>query len=259
MINEKLKAHATAAIEAGVRRDGRKNDEFRPVRLERGVSHTAHGSSRVTCGQTVVIAGVKMEVGTPYPDTPDEGSLMVGAELLPLSNPSYESGPPSIESIELARVVDRAIRESKSIDLKALCIKSAEKMWIAAADIMPLNADGNLIDVGCLAVLAAMQDARLPKLVDGKPQYEDLSKEHVPMQHTPVIVTVHKVGTAYLVDPTEEEEDYSDARLSIATLEDGRLCALQKGGSGALTIADVDAMTQLAIRVSAKLRDEVLG
>jgi exosome complex component RRP42 len=38
---------------------------------------------------------------------------MVGCELLPISHPSIESGPPGIDAIEIGRVIDRGIRESK--------------------------------------------------------------------------------------------------------------------------------------------------
>ena len=59
--------------------------------VEYGVSaKSAEGSAKVTMGDTVVVAGVKMEFGQTYPDTPDEGSIMVSAELLPLSSPEYE-------------------------------------------------------------------------------------------------------------------------------------------------------------------------
>lgn len=258
MINEKLKQHAEAAIEAGIRRDGRKLEEYRPVSVETGLSSTAHGSAKVTVGDSVIFAGVKLEIGTPYPDTPEEGSLMVSAELLPLSNPNFEQGPPGEESIELARVVDRSIRESKAIDLKQLCITPAVKMWIVAADIAPINANGNLIDISCLAALAAMRDARMPEFKDGVPNFEKLTDEKLPMQHAPVLVTVYKMGKILLVDPTEEEEQYCDARLSIATLEDGKVCALQKGGSAPLTIEEIGRMVEIAQRLGYELREKVM-
>ncbi|HME87067.1 MAG TPA: RNA-binding protein, partial [Candidatus Nanoarchaeia archaeon] len=113
----------------GIRFDGRKPDEFRKMKIEYGVTATAEGSARVTLGDTVVMAGVKMEIGKPYPDTPDQGGLMVGAELLALASPEFESGPPSEWAVEVARVVDRGIRESHAIDVHKLLIKSGEQAW----------------------------------------------------------------------------------------------------------------------------------
>ena len=126
----------------GIRFDGRKPDEFRKMKIEYGIAETAEGSARVTMGDTVVIAGVKMEVGAPYPDTPDKGGLMVGAELLAMSSPDFESGPPSEWAVEVARVVDRGIRESHSIDVHKLVIKKGESVWNVLADICIINDGG---------------------------------------------------------------------------------------------------------------------
>src|SRR5689334_9483200 len=90
-------------MDKGLRLDGRGADDFRKAKVEYGITKSAEGSARVTLGETIVIAGVKMEVSKPYPDTPNQGGLMVGAELLPLSSPEFESGPPSEWAIEVAR------------------------------------------------------------------------------------------------------------------------------------------------------------
>ena len=42
-----------------------------------GVSHCAEGSARVRIGETEVIAGVKLSLEKPYPDTPAQGNLMI--------------------------------------------------------------------------------------------------------------------------------------------------------------------------------------
>ena len=109
MSNE-AREHIIKLFESDTRLDGRKLTEYRQVKVETGVTPNAEGSARVTIGKTDVIVGIKVEVMEPYPDTPNEGSIMVGAELLPLSSPNFEQGPPSIQAVELARVVDRGIR-----------------------------------------------------------------------------------------------------------------------------------------------------
>ena len=111
------------------RLDGRKLDEYRqPITIETNISWTAEGSAKVQIGKTVVLAGVKMSLDKPYNDTPEEGGIMVNAELLPLSSPEYEPGPPGIKAVELARVIDRGIREAKAIDMKQLCVKPRESV-----------------------------------------------------------------------------------------------------------------------------------
>ena len=144
------------------RTDGRKIDEFRKINIETGVIEKAEGSARVKLGNTEVIAGIKLDVGEPFPDKPDEGVLMVGAELSPLASPEFETGPPSETAIELARVVDRGIRESKAIETEKLVIKSKEKVWMVFADIHILNHDGNLIDASGISVMAALLNSKMP-------------------------------------------------------------------------------------------------
>ena len=116
-------------LQHGKRFDGRKDDEFREIKIETGISNKAEGSAKVKIGNTEVIVGVKMDIAEPYPDSPDKGNLMVTAELLPMSNVKYEYGPPRFEAIELGRLVDRGIRESKYINFEKLCIKKGEKVW----------------------------------------------------------------------------------------------------------------------------------
>ena len=119
----------------GKRFDGRKPEDFREISIEGNVSNKAEGSARVRLGKTEVIVGIKMGVAEPYPDSPNKGNLMVTAELLPLSSPRFESGPPRFPAVELGRLVDRAIRESKFIDFEKLCIKEGEKVWSVFIDI----------------------------------------------------------------------------------------------------------------------------
>src|SRR3989339_1242758 len=161
-MNSELRGHLIRLFESNTRLDGRKFTDYRPVKVEVNVTNTAEGSARVIIGKTDVIAGVKMEIMEPYPDTPNEGSIMVGAELLPLSSPEFELGPPGIQAIELARVVDRGIRESKAIDFKKLCITPGKKIWMVIIDICPINDAGNLFDAASLAALAALKDTRYP-------------------------------------------------------------------------------------------------
>jgi exosome complex component RRP42 len=258
-MNSDKKMHIMKALEAGVRIDGRRADEFRPVTFELGVSSTAEGSARVTVGDTMVIAGVKMDLGTPYPDTPDSGVLMVNAELLPISNPEFEAGPPSIDAIETARVIDRGIRESHSFDTKSLCVKAGEKVWMVQCDVLPLNFDGNLIDVGGLAALAALLDAKFPGVKEnGKVDYHKKTNKSLELLQLPIPITVGKIGEFLLVDPTQEEEKALDARLTLTMLADGNLCALQKGGVAPLTLDDIKEMVRLAGEKSKELRAQLL-
>lgn len=241
----------------GERLDKRKFEEYRkPITVEYGVSSkSAEGSARVTIGDTIVVAGVKLEKGNPYPDRPNEGTIVVNAELLPLSSPEYESGPPGIDAVELSRVVDRGIRESKAIDFEKLCIKEGEAIWMVMIDIYPINAAGNLFDAAALAALAALKDARFPK-IDEKfvLDYKTRTDAPLPITKLPLSCTMHMIAGKFLVDPTREEELASDARLTVALTENGEICAMQKGGDKPLTEEEIVAGVELAAQKTAELR-----
>jgi len=254
MIDQETRKHIRESLIKGVRYDGRKKDEFRKIEIKTGFIGTAEGSAHIKCGETEVIAGVKMSVEKPFGDTPDEGILMVGAELLPFSNPKYESGPPDANAIEVARVIDRGIRESKSLDNKRLCVKSGEKVWTINVDICPLNDDGNLIDIGSMAAVTAILNARFPSYDGVKVDYKKKTTEPVPLAKVPVAITVIKIGNTFIVDPMETEEQALDARLTVTTIDDDNLCSIQKGGAGTLSIEDIDKMIDLAIVKGREIR-----
>ena len=254
-MHRELRNHIIGLLSADTRLDGRKPTEYRkPIELEYGVVKTAEGSARVKIGETDVIVGVKLEVGKPYPDTPNEGTIIVGAELLPLSNPEFELGPPGIQAIELARVVDRGIRESKALDFKKLCITPGEKIWMVIIDICPINDAGNLFDVSSLAALAALKDTKFPEIEGEKVNYKNKTDKKLELEKTPIAVTVIKIGNKFIVDPDTEEEKAVDARLTVSSIEDGTLCAMQKGGDCPLTTADVDKMLDIGIEKAKELR-----
>ncbi|HME86851.1 MAG TPA: RNA-binding protein, partial [Candidatus Nanoarchaeia archaeon] len=106
-----------------------------------------------------------------------------------------------------------------------------------------------------VAVLAAMKDARFPKVSkEGIIDYRERTKEKVPMEKLPIAVTVYKMGKDLFVDPTDEEEKLYDSRLTITTTEDETICSLQKGGEGTLTTDDISTMVDMATKHAKALR-----
>ncbi|MBI4152825.1 exosome complex protein Rrp42 [Candidatus Woesearchaeota archaeon] len=242
----------------GKRLDGRGLHDYRqPLVIETGISWTAEGSSRVQIGETIVLAGVKLSLEKPYPDTADQGGIMINVELTPLSSPEYEPGPPGIKAIELARVTDRGIREAKALDLKKLCITPGEKAWFVIIDIITLNDAGNLFDAASLAALAALRSAKFP-YVDPKTNVIDYKKKtdvSLPLVKEPIAITISKVNGSLLVDPTVEEEKVAESRLTVALDNKNILSALQKGGEGPLNAEEVGAMVDLAFEKAKTLRE----
>ncbi len=261
MTSSMIRKHLDRLLALQTREDGRGLLEYRKdITVELGIStKSAEGSARVKIGRTEVVAGVKLCVDKPYPDTPEQGNLVVSVELLPLSSPDFESGPPNIEAIELSRIVDRCIRETECIDLEKLCIKKKEKVWTVFIDIYPINDDGNLFDAAALAAIAALQDARLPDY-DAKEEkvvYESRTKTKLPLQHIPMEITVVKIANQLLIDPTLNEWTCLDARLTVAVLEDGTICGMQKGGEAGLTVDEVNRMIEIALTKAGELRSRL--
>lgn len=248
-------AYVCDLLSQDARIDGRKFDEFRKIKLTYDVSMHAEASVMVEMGETKVMVGVKMDLGTPFSDTPDEGILIVNAELTPLASPEFESGPPSKEAIELARVVDRGIRESKAIDFKKLCVKKGEQTWMVFVDIYPLNHKGNLIDASALGALAALSKVKIPKIENDKVVTGEWTAKKVPLVKKPVCVTFYKVKDKLMVDPLLDEEKASIARLSVTCGED-KIFALQLGSNEkGFKEKELNECFDKAFKISKKLRD----
>ncbi len=246
-------------LNEGKRFDNRKLDEFREISIETGVSKNAEGSARVKVGNTEVLVGIKMDVGEPYPDSQDKGNLMVTSELLPLSSPRFEAGPPQFESIELARVIDRGIRESKFIELGKLCIKEGEKVWTVFIDIYSINDDGNLLDAAGIGAIAALKSARIPKYDEetGKTQFGEWTNKNIPLsKEMPISLTVHKVGNSLIVDPNKEEEDISETRVTIASA-DGIIHSMQKGNAKELTTEEFNKILNLVEKTEREISKKI--
>lgn len=256
VVHELTRSHIGKLAAAGKRVDGRGLEELRPLRVEKGYAENAEGSARVHLGNTDVLVGVKLELGTPYSDRPDAGVLITNAELVPLASPTFEAGPPRPEAIELARVVDRGIRETGTVDFAKLCITPGEKVWLLFVDIHVLDYDGNLFDASSYAALAALTSTTVP--LGGK-LGEDAGKDFpLEVRHQPISLTVAKIGDVLFVDPSLDEERIAEARLTVTTDEDGRIRAMQKGLKGSFTVDEVGRVISLSQKLGKEIRKAIL-
>jgi exosome complex component RRP42 len=233
IITRVKKKQISELIDKEKRMDGRDLTDYREIKIEQGIIERAEGSARVLLGKTEVVVGTKIEMGEPFPDTPNEGVLTVNAELTPIASSAFEAGPPDEDSIELARIVDRGIRESKAIDTDKLVIEPGKKVFVVFVDVYVLNHDGNLIDASAIAAVSALLNTKMANYevkegeVKIKPGYQQL-----PINKHPITVTIAKIGNKLIVDPQLEEEQVMDARISMAIDDNGHICAIQKGGTG---------------------------
>ncbi|MCW4028538.1 MAG: exosome complex protein Rrp42 [Candidatus Bathyarchaeota archaeon] len=245
-------------LEKGKRLDERGLQDYREIKIEQGIIEKAEGSARVLLGKTEVLVGVKVETGEPFPDTPNDGVMTVNAELVPIASPHFEPGPPDENSIELARVVDRGIRESHAIDTEKLCIEAGKKVFVVFVDVYVLNHDGNLIDASAMAAIAALLNTKMPnyEIKDGELKIKQ-GYTQLPMKSHPVTVTLGKINNKLIIDPGVEEESVMDSRITFATNEAGNICAIQKGGSGFFTPQQILDASKIALEKAAELRKKL--
>jgi exosome complex component RRP42 len=245
-------------IDTGKRLDGRSLTDTREFTIEEGVIEKAEGSARVFLGKTQILVGVKVETGEPFPDTPNDGVMTVNAELVPLASPTYEPGPPDENSIELARIVDRGIRESHAIDTEKLCIEPGKKVFVVFVDVYVLNADGNLIDAAALAAVSALMNTKMPnyEIKDGELKLK-AGYSPLPLKSHPITVTIGKINDKLVMDPGAEEEAVMDARITMAVNDEGNICAIQKGLSGYFTPQQLIEASKLAREKAAELRKKL--
>ena len=253
VVEQLRRAQMNELLAKGTRLDGRGLADVRDLSITTNVIEKAEGSCRVKLGNTELIAGVKVNLGTPFPDTPDKGLLIVSAEVLPLASPYAEPGPPDENTIELARVADRGIRESGMIDVSKLVLVEGKYVYAVFVDVSILNVDGNLFDATSYAVVSSLMTTKIPKYTldeKGQPTKTD-EMVPLPIQTIPVSVTQARIGDHLIVDPTAEEEALMDSRITLVSDDRGNLCAGQKGMPGSLT---TDQVLQAAS--TAKLKGE---
>jgi len=254
-INTLSKENVVENLTNNIRADGRKINEFRELIVETNIIEKAEGSAKVKLGNTEVIAGVKIQVGSPFANSPNQGILIVSAEILPISMPNVELGPPSENVIELSRVVDRGIRESKMINLDDLVLLEGKSVYTVFVDVSIINADGNLFDAVSYAALVALSLTKFNKYKIDKEDnvvqtnvVTDLS-----VKFTPISITHIKIDDHILADPTAREESLMNSRITLTADGDGNLCAGQKGLAGPFSPEEIISCSKQVFLLSEKI------
>ena len=257
IIDDLKKKKILALLKDGQRVDGRALDEPRALEISTNVIPKAEGSARVRLGDTEVVCGVKIQPDKPFPDLGDRGIFICTAEILPLADPNAEPGPPGEEVIELARVVDRGIRESGMIDLTKLVLEKDKSVIGIFVDNSVTDYDGNLFDACSYASVASILSCKVPKYnyADGTITKVEGQTTEPPITTIPVSVTMGKIGDTILVDPNADEWNCMDARMTITTNAAGNICAIQKGGNDGFTPEQLAKCGQISIATGAKIRD----
>ncbi|RLN08780.1 protein RRP45A-like isoform X2 [Panicum miliaceum] len=232
-----------SALQSDLRVDGRHSFDFRKLKISFG---REDGSSEVQLGETHVLGYVTAQLVQPYRDRPNEGTLAIFTEFSPMADPAFESGRPGESAIELGRVIDRGLRESRAVDMESLCVVAGKQVWSVRVDLHILDNGGNLIDAANIAALAALSTFRRPECTVGGDDGQQVIV-HDPEVRDPLPLTIHHMpiavtfayfgeGNIVVVDPTYKEEAVVGGRMTATINSNGDICAIQKaGGEGVMS------------------------
>ncbi|CAD5322890.1 unnamed protein product [Arabidopsis thaliana] len=226
-----------SALQSELRVDGRGLYDYRKLTIKFGKEY---GSSQVQLGQTHVMAFVTAQLVQPYKDRPSEGSFSIFTEFSPMADPSFEPGHPGESAVELGRIIDRALRESRAVDTESLCVLAGKLVWSVRIDLHILDNGGNLVDAANVAALAALMTFRRPDCTVGGDNSQDVII-HPPEEREPLPLIIHHLpiaftfgffnkGSILVMDPTYVEEAVMCGRMTVTVNANGDICAIQKPG-----------------------------
>uniref|UniRef100_A0A0P6J4R2 Exosome complex component RRP45 n=1 Tax=Aedes aegypti TaxID=7159 RepID=A0A0P6J4R2_AEDAE len=255
LVSNNEKSFVQKAVLESTRVDGRSLDEFRKLRINFG---TEWGSVHVSLGETRVLAQVSCEVVTPRATRPNEGTLFINVELGPMAAPHFESGRQSDASVQLNRILERAIKDSGCVDLESLCLVADEKVWNLRVDINVLNHEGNVIDCASIAALTALAHFKRPDVsLNGEEVIIHTIYERDPLpigiNHFPMCVSyaIFNNGKLAIADPTYLEERVAEAKIVFGMNSYGELCGLHLGG---VTLTSSDLLLRTATKAAKRAR-----
>ncbi len=193
--------------ENGLRIDGRKPDQLRPVKMEVSVLKNADGSAYVEQGNTRVLAAVygPREVHPKHLTLPDRAILRTRYHMVPYSTDERKSPAPTRREIELSKVIREAL---ESVIFVELYPRTTIDVFIEV-----IQADAGTRTAGLMAASLALADAGIP------------------MKDLIAAVAIGKVDGTLVLDINQVEDEYGEADMPIAMMPSlGEIVLLQLNG-----------------------------
>jgi exosome complex component RRP41 len=180
--------------EDGLRVDGRKPNELRPLKLEVGVLDKADGSAYVEQGKNKILVAVygPREAHPRHMGLPDRAVLRCRYHMAPFSTEERRSPAPSRRDIELSKVIREA--------LEPAVISEMYPRTTIDVFIEVLQSDGGTRCAGITGASLALADAGIP------------------MKDLVVACAAGKVDGKIVVDLCDLEDKYGEADLPIALM-----------------------------------------
>jgi ribonuclease PH len=228
-----------------VRRDGRKSDELRPVRLEPDFTQNPLGSVLCRAGGTLVLCTVCEEPTVPrFLQGSGRGWITAEYSMLPGSTDrrgdrEVARGRASGRTMEIQRLIGRSLRAVA--DLGAL---DERTLWV---DCDVLQADGGTRCASITGAYAALEIAVNRLLQRG-------ALERSPLRDSVAAVSVGIVDGEVVLDLPYEEDARADVDMNVVATGQGRLVEVQGTGEEAtFTPQQLAEMTALALRGTEEL------
>jgi exosome complex component RRP41 len=206
----------------GLRLDGRKPDELRPVKLQVGVISNADGSAYIEHGKNKILAGVygPREVHPKHLALPDRTVLKCRYHMAPFSVQERKSPAPSRREIELSKV----IRES----LQPAIFMEYYPRTMIDIFIEVLQADGGTRCASITAAALALADSGIP------------------MRDLVVACAAGKVDDTIVLDLMDTEDKVGSADVPVALMPNlNAITLLQMDGT--LSIDEFESAVNLAL------------
>ena len=201
-----------------LRKDGRRKDELRPVKLTRHFIKHAEGSVLIEMGGTKVICTASVEEKVP-PFLKDKGRGWVTAEYAMIPRATHERMPREVvkgkqggRTLEISRLVGRALRAVT--DMGEVGERS---IWI---DCDVIQADGGTRTASITGAFVALADA-LKVLKDRK------FIKRRPLLDYLAAVSVGKVGGEVIADLAYEEDSLAEVDMNLVMTGQGRFVEIQ--------------------------------
>jgi exosome complex component RRP41 len=181
-------------LKNGVRLDGRKLDELRPIKAELGVISSADGSALFELGNTRVIAGVygPRELHPQHLQDQEKAVLNVRYSMAPFSTKERSRPGPNRRSIEISLVIRKVF---ESVIFLEEFPKSVIDVYI------------EVIEANASTRVAGLNAASLA-----------LAEAGIPMRGLVAACSAGKIDGKIALDIAGEEDSYGDADIPVAIL-----------------------------------------
>lgn len=217
--------------ENGIRIDGRRVDELRPVKIEVGVLKNADGSAYIEHGKNKIIVAVYGPKAThpKFMSLPDRAILRCRYHMAPYSTEERKPPQPSRREIELSKVIRMALEPAVKLEEFP---RTAIDVYIEV-----LQSDGGSRGASITAAAVALADAGIP------------------MKDLVVGCAAGKVEGHIVLDLNDIEDKEGEADLPIAMMPNiGKITLLQM--DGLLTPEEFRKALDLAIQGCKKIYEK---